>query len=617
MYLDHFGLREFPFRITPDPAFLFWTAEHHRAFDLLSGVTRGDVAVARVLGEPGTGKTTLLQYFAAGLPKDMQVGMISNYSSGLGGLGHWLHWAFALRPEGPEDELRAAFEAYLVARHHDGLRCLLIVDEAQNVSDEDIAALTDLTRLRAVPGRPSMQLVLAGQPGQHHRHVARRVGGDSLGSGSLRIGPMSPEDTVGYIRHRMAISGCQDEIFDDAATKRIAQLAEGVPRQVNVLCELLLTSAFGSDEPRIGTALVDRVVKDARQTGILDHLLSEPVGARPLAPSRTPAHLARVAAGEAEVDEGMPPVLPLNSPLRPKAAEPHRGAVGEKSAVRVATAPKPSAEPRDLPAPPMATVSIWRRHRHAALALIAAGGTAAAATFALVPERTMPPARGIIELQKAGVPAAVVLAPVRFGSALSAPPNMQGNDAAALHDQALIVGAQDPLAAAIGFARAALHGDARAAYYLGQHFEAGDGLPRNPALAAAWYRLAAKTQRSAGRALQNMDDAAAIPDSPASGQPASAPPRPLMGRAEAGGVMEFVWAAADDTAVRYLIELAQALDTPPQQHGPFDLSAVRLEPAGPASFWRVVSLQPDGARISASEWHLIDAKEAQALAAAP
>ena len=609
MYLDHFGLKEFPFRLPPDPALLFWTAGHRRAFDLLNRAARDDLPVTTILGEPGTGKSTLLQHFVSNLPKDTRVGMISNYSSGLGGLGHWLHWAFDLRPEGPESRLRGAFEAYLVDQHHESIRCLLIVDEAQNVSDEDITTLSGLTRLPAVSGR-SMRLVLAGQPRLRSRFPVAHERRDSDDPALLQIGALSPEDVAGYIRHRMAMSGCPDPVFDDEATARIARLSAGVPRLINVLCELLLTSAFGAGKCKIDSAFVDRVLQDVRQTGMLDHLLTRSGpssgAARPMPISATsptpPADPASTDGGAlpppAQDTEPIALCAPVETESRPTPA--HTPAL--------ANAPQDNAETRIESGGP--------RNRRAGLAFIAAGAAAAAMAVAILPARLMTPAPTVAALQqddasRAQATVASAATPVRIGPVLPVPAALQGSDAVALHNKALIVGRQDPLAAAIGFARAAVRGDTRAAFYLGQHFEAGDGVPRNAALAAAWYASASESQRSARRAMENLTET-----TEATGQTPTAAPRPLTGIVGVDGLAEFIWAAPDGAAARYLIELAEAPDAPLQQYGPFDLSATLLYPAVPLRLWRVVSLGPEGARIGASEWHLIDTDSAPAIGVA-
>ncbi|MGI3213350.1 AAA family ATPase, partial [Roseovarius tibetensis] len=585
MYLYYFGLREFPFRITPDPSFLFWTADHHRAFDLLNRVAHGEKPVAIILGEPGTGKTTLLRHFTTSLPKDIQIGMISNYSSGMGGLDHWLHSAFDLRPAGPEEKFGASFEAHLVARHNDGGYCLLIVDEAQNVSDEDIGALTDLTRLSAQPGA-SLRLVIAGQPQLGRRFRTTHDPGTVDDLAPLRIGPMSPEDVIGYVYHRMTVSGCQTTVFDDAALKRIAQTAAGVPRVVNLLCELMLMSAFNADERKIDLAFVDRALHDARQNGMLDHLH--------ISPDQPASAVAPMPVG------AITRTPPVN--LAPATVGPRRplAKAADLATLRSAPATAPA-----LPEPPHVIGSApipadKSRTRRIALAFLAVSVIIAGLALTVLPSHLNRPT------------ATNVAAPVDIGPALPTPAHLHGTDATTLQKQALAIGEQDPLTAAIGFARAALRGDTRAAYYLGQHFEVGDGVPRNIELAAAWYALASETQRSARRALQNLPETTnATGDTPAHA------PRPLMGIVGVDRVAEFVWEAPGDAANRYLIELAHAPDAEPRQYGPFDLSAARLDAPPTARLWRVVSLGPDDARIGASDWHLINTAKAKTAVDAP
>jgi type II secretory pathway predicted ATPase ExeA len=612
MYLDYFGLREFPFRITPDSSFLFWTYDHHRAFDLLTRVARGAIPLAIILGEPGTGKTTLLRHFTTSLPKDMQVGMISNYSSGMGGLEHWLHSAFDLRPAGPAEKFGTSFEAHLIARHNDGGHCLLIVDEAQNVSDEDIAALTDLTRLSVLPDA-SLRLVIAGQPQLGRRFLTTHERGPVNDPALLRISPMSPEDVVGYVHHRMTMSGCQSPVFEDAAIERIARTAAGVPRVVNLLCHLILMSAFNADERKIDLAFVDSTLHDARQNGILDHLHIGPdwpasgKGSVPIplrAPTRAPPTIP--------VPDAIGPRPPPARPTEPTTPGALAGIVARPTQANTHSVPDgpqgitKTAIPAHKP-----------RARRTALAFITLGATAAGFVLALLPAQLNKPAPIVAALESDNVGGADVVptdaaASVDIGPALPIPAPLRGDDATTLQKQALTIGEQDPLTAAIGFARAALRGDARAAYYLGQHFEVGDGVPRNTALAAAWYASTSETQRSARRALQNLTK-----QTDWTNETSVAPPRPLMGIVGADRVAEFVWAAPGDGALRYLIELAPAPDAEPQQYGPFALSAALLDAPASARLWRVVSLGPDNVRIGASGWHLIHIAKAKPVVVAP
>lgn len=599
MYLEHFGLHRFPFRIAPDPALLFLTADHHRAVDLLMRAARGEAPAAMILGDPGTGKTTLLKHFVTGLPSNTPVGMITNFSSGLGGLGQWLHWAFALPKNGSKRASMATVEAFLRERRSAGDCPLLIVDEAQNVSDADIDSLLALTCLPGESGA-TLRLVLAGQPRLRRRFPALHGPGETRSSHQVCLGSLSEEEVAGYVRHRMAASGCAAQVFAEATLVRIARLTAGVPRRVNVLCELLLTSAFSEGASLIDAALVDRVLKEIRRSGMLDHLLVQqgPPEARDVSRALT---LVPTPAS--------PDVEPVEERTNPLCAEPDAPSLPQMHADRE-VAPLPVAMTVD-PAPPQGVANMTGapeegqpRRRHAARWGGAVGGVAAAGGLALLLSQVFAPAPTVAALLSASVAGADAGAARGDAGAtqpaLPAPTTVDGMDAGTLHDQALRVGASDPLAAAIGFARAAIRGDARAAYYLGQHYEAGDGVPRNPTLAAAWYEMAAESQRGARLALRNLEGASAP-----HANDTEAPPRPLMGIVLPDGQGEFVWSAADESAAQYLVELAAEIEATATRFGPFDLSAVLLEGARDAKVWRIAAISPDGTWLSASDWHVI------------
>src|SRR6185295_2507790 len=225
MYLQFFGLREAPFSPTPDPKFLFQSTRHREALaQLLYGVRERKGFIV-LTGEIGTGKTTLLRTLLSRLDADTHVAYIHNSALEIEGL-------FELNE-------------FLIDQHRQGLSPVLVIDEAQNLSLATLEAVRLLSNFET-SSQKLMQILLVGQPELRDklnvpelRQLKQRIG--------LRchIGPLSPEETRLYIRHRLRIAGATDAgIFTDAAIQRIAEYSHGTPRVINIVCDHCLLSGF-------------------------------------------------------------------------------------------------------------------------------------------------------------------------------------------------------------------------------------------------------------------------------------------------------------------------------------------------------------------------------------
>ncbi|MDU9002277.1 AAA family ATPase [Sedimentitalea todarodis] len=276
MYETFFDLKTLPFKITPDPSFMYWDVAHKRAASVLAFGIEQLVPITVVTGDVGTGKTTLLQHFLEEAPRETTIGMLSNFWSGMGGLYQWILSAFDIRVEGSTVQQYRAFEDFAISEYAAGRRCVLIVDEAQNISDEDLEQLRMLTNINARKDCLVM-LFLVGQPELRDRlkqpnnsQIAQRVGA------AFHLGPMNLEDTGHYVRHRISVAGGTREIFDDGAIERVFGVSGGVPRLINVVCELALVTAFGEGVETIDAAYMDEFLAEAAETGLIAHLPNQP-----------------------------------------------------------------------------------------------------------------------------------------------------------------------------------------------------------------------------------------------------------------------------------------------------------------------------------------------------
>ena len=265
IYTDYFGLLERPFSLVPDPDFLFWSAEHRRAYTTLEYglVTRAPITL--ITGEVGAGKTTLLMQLLRSLEDDVSVAMIANAHSGdRGELIRWVLQALS-QPVGPEAsyvDMFHQFQAYLVAEYAAGRRVILIFDEAQNISRESLEELRMFTNINTNKDE-LLQLILVGQPELRAMinrpdltQFAQRI------AASFHIPNMDADTVKSYIAHRLRAAGATVMLFDASACKMIHQATGGVPRLVNQICDLSMVYTFADNRKRITANTVHQVLND-------------------------------------------------------------------------------------------------------------------------------------------------------------------------------------------------------------------------------------------------------------------------------------------------------------------------------------------------------------------
>ena len=264
IYTVHFGLRERPFSLVPDPDFLFWSAMHTRAFAMLEYgvVTRAPITL--ITGEVGAGKTTLLHHLLKSVGPDVRIGLISNAQGSRGELLRWVLLALNQPVESQAGyvDLFGQFQAYLIAEYAAGRRVILIFDEAQNLSRESLEELRMFTNINANKDE-LLQLVLVGQPelramvlrpdmSQFAQRVAANYHLTAMDKGMVRQ----------YITHRLSVAGATSEIFSDEAAALVHEVTRGVPRLVNQLCDLAMVYAFTNETQQIDRTLVQQVLND-------------------------------------------------------------------------------------------------------------------------------------------------------------------------------------------------------------------------------------------------------------------------------------------------------------------------------------------------------------------
>lgn len=264
LYTEHFGLTERPFSVLPDPTFLYWTAQHTRAYAMLEYGLLTRAPITLITGEVGAGKTTLLQQLMQNLTDDLTVGLISNAHGDRGELLHWVLMALDQKPQTGASyvDLFSAFQEFLIAEYARGQRVVLIFDEAQNMTSESLEELRMFTNINSNKDE-LLQLILIGQPELHDmvrkpsmRQFAQRV------SSSFHLKHMDAATVYDYIRHRMKVAGASKVLFNKAAAALVYEATGGVPRLVNQLCDLAMVYAYTAGAQSVTAKTVQVVLDD-------------------------------------------------------------------------------------------------------------------------------------------------------------------------------------------------------------------------------------------------------------------------------------------------------------------------------------------------------------------
>ena len=355
MYLNHFGLDEPPFRITPHTDFFFGGANRGATLEALLYAITHDEGIVKVSGEVGSGKTMLCRVLMERLPRQVQTILLANPALSRDEI------LYAIAEEldiGAQSErlsvLLLKLQEHLITLYGENQRVVLLIDEAHAMPQETLEQIRLLSNLESSHSK-LLQIVLFGQPEldehlsmPHMRQLKERI------THSFRLEPLVRSDIEAYLDFRMRAAGYRGpNVFAPEAVRRIVKASQGLTRRVNILADKSLLAAFADNEHGIGAKHVNRAIRDSEfyyppvskakiglVAGGVAAGLAVGLGLHYLLAPATPAPTAQtapVSAAPAPVAVLAPPAA-VTSP--PSAAEaPVQAGAAPATAAATATAP--------------------------------------------------------------------------------------------------------------------------------------------------------------------------------------------------------------------------------------------------------------------------------------
>jgi len=249
MYLERFKLKELPFRLSPDPQFLYLSKQHARAKAYMESTIWFTDGFVVITGEIGSGKTTLIESFLKEVPADVVVAQINQTQVSAIDFLQAVLVQFGFSPfKMRKGELISTLNSFLIEQYAAGRKVLLIVDEAQNLSMRVLEEIRMLSGVETTKEKV-LRIILAGQPELNHKlddpaleQLAQRV--------RLRfhLQNLTEAETQSYIQHRLDVAGAGDrELFTPDTYPEIFRYTGGVPRLVNTLCDTAMMAAYTAD----------------------------------------------------------------------------------------------------------------------------------------------------------------------------------------------------------------------------------------------------------------------------------------------------------------------------------------------------------------------------------
>jgi general secretion pathway protein A len=271
MYEKFYGLAERPFDLTPNPKFMYLSRRHLEALSVVRYGITGRKGVTLLVGEAGTGKTTVVRSVLESLANEgIRCVYLNNPTLTRNEFLEFLAARFGMPRDSAGSKARflLSFERLLMERHQNGERGALVIDEAQSLPIELMEEVRLLANLETATDK-LLPVVMAGQPeladkldAKELRQLKQRV--------ALRtdLAPFAVEETAAYIAGRIRKAGGDPlHIFTREAILAVHQKSGGIPRTISVVCDNAMLSGFAMGEKPIGPAVIEEVAQDFRLQG--------------------------------------------------------------------------------------------------------------------------------------------------------------------------------------------------------------------------------------------------------------------------------------------------------------------------------------------------------------
>ncbi|MEE4254903.1 MAG: XrtA/PEP-CTERM system-associated ATPase [Desulfuromusa sp.] len=308
MYTEFFGLSAKPFDLLPNPQFLYLSKGHRKALSYLQYGVQENAGFTLLTGEVGSGKTTLLRDIINKISSDVTLSMIFNTRVDGYELIAMINRDFGLETQGKDKvQLITELNDFLLDECTSNRQPIIIIDEAQNLSEEGLEEIRLLSNLEA-DNFKMVQIILVGQPELKQiiakpslRQLRQRI------SISCHLNPLNREESEEYIYHRLATVGSRDCVtFLDGVVDEIFRFSGGVPRLINLICDFLLLSAFVEETREIDMDLVKDALTElsfdspaAQITGFETPSARQQLTKNPLSPD---SRLARIEENYAKLN---------------------------------------------------------------------------------------------------------------------------------------------------------------------------------------------------------------------------------------------------------------------------------------------------------------------------
>ena len=279
MYLEHFKLNELPFRLSPDPQFLYLSKHHARAKAYMESTIWFTDGFVVITGEIGAGKTTLIETFLRELQKDVIVAQINQTQLSPTAFLQSVLVQFGFSPfKMKKPEVLATLNQFLIEQYASGRKVLLIIDEAQNLNHKVLEEVRMLSGIETTKDKV-LRIILAGQP-----ELSDKLDSPELVQLVQRVrlrfhlSALSVADMSAYIDHRLEVAGSQGRrIFHEDTYPLIFRYTGGTPRLINTLCDTAMMSAFGQDRDSVTVADIQSAIAELQWNEFASRTSRQPI----------------------------------------------------------------------------------------------------------------------------------------------------------------------------------------------------------------------------------------------------------------------------------------------------------------------------------------------------